>query len=94
MQTHPNNHYNPLVGNILIQWIISNIPGMELKIEATISTLSYLTARCVELRCMKNRTSVGRNECDRHAPRSVLSSEPASDELVPRLLLLRIDVSG
>ena len=28
MQTHPNNHYNPLVGNILIQWIISNIPGM------------------------------------------------------------------
>jgi len=32
MQTHPNNHYNPLVGNILIQWIISNIPGMELKI--------------------------------------------------------------
>ncbi len=47
MQTHPNNHYNPLVGNILIQWIISNIPGMELKIEATISTLSYLTARCV-----------------------------------------------
>ena len=59
MQTHPNNHYNPLVGNFLIQWIISNIPGMELKIEATISTLSYLTARCVELRCMKNRTSGG-----------------------------------